>query len=714
MESVIKSPDSRWVLKQQDEEAVKHIAREIKRIMSQGDRNEYSDDNCNVIARLLYNRGIRSDELIRDFFTLDISHMHSPALLPDIDKACERIKIACEKKEKITIYGDYDVDGITSVSILYKYLRGLDCDVDYYIPARTEEGYGLNENAIEKIKESGTSLIITVDTGTTAIDEVLFARSIGIDVVITDHHECKFAVDENGNMQEQVPDCIAVVNPKRPSGCYPFSDLAGVGVVFKLLCALTGDVDLMIEKYGGLTAIGTIADIMPIIDENRILVISGLNKLHQNIPIGIKALLDASGTDPYITSSVIAYQISPRLNAAGRIGDTKDSISLILSEDKAQAAELALRLCDENRRRQALEQKILCDVEGMIAEQGLEDKIFVFSSSDWHHGVIGIVASRITEKYNRPCVLICDEGDSMKGSARSIHGVNIFELLTHVSDSLQKFGGHEMAAGLTFKKENYEKLRNDLISYANANITDEMLLPVINAECELAFKDLSLRTCNYLKLLEPFGTGNPSPMFIVRNVIFTQVDPVSGNKHMKMRVTDGLTEVSAISFNTNPYLVNCCESDKADILCTINESDYKGKKMLSVNVHDIKIDKAITEECNAAHDAYNAFYETGVADKSILIDREDVVAVFKYIRKQFSADVHTYNGYSLCRRVSLDSGKQINYAQVRLSLDVLSDVGILSYTSSSNNIIDINVNNVYTKAELSKSPLWAVVKRNKS
>jgi len=715
--SFVKKREARWILKTQNEDKILEIASYIEEYFSAKQKKpsavpeEIRRNLFILLARLMYNRGFHDEEKIRQFFSVGTSCLHDPFLLPDMDKATERINKAIENHEKITIYGDYDVDGITSVSVLYKYFISVGATVDYYIPARTEEGYGLNEYALDKIKQSGTTLLVTVDTGTTAVTESQYASSIGIDIVITDHHECKVKQNEDGTITELIPDCIAVVNPKRPSGNYPFCDLAGVGVVFKLICALNGNVDDVIEKYGDLVAIGTIADIMPLINENRSIVVLGLKKLKDHASVGIKALLSSAGNEREINSSVIAYTVAPRINAAGRIGDPKTSIELLLETDYDKALTFANILCEENKRRQTMELEIFNDVEKIISQNMPDDKILIFESDKWHHGVIGIVASRIIERFNRPCILLCGDGENMKGSARSVKGVNIFELLQNVSDTLLKFGGHEMAAGLTLKREKYDEFREKLIEYANKNITDQMLVPSIETECEINFSDLNLRTYDAIRLLEPYGTGNQIPLFVVKNLKVVDLESIGNGKHIKMRLTssNGNEEpITSLLFNKELNSINCTNGDEIDIICALNENIYNGKRSLTVNIKKFKLSNQIESADMVQSLFYDNFKKNGKVTDDILLTREIVVAVFREIRRRFTTTKEV-NAFALARYISRISNLSIGYAKLLLSLDILTELGLISY--SGNEIISVTYSNISEKVDLQLSETWCKVHR---
>lgn len=709
-----KRPECRWILKTQNEETVLDIAEYLKEIFKNKKKKSTtaSEESRNVffelLARLLYNRGIREPNRIFDFFNTTSSRLIDPFLMPDMEKAVDRINKALADNEKITIYGDYDVDGITSVSVLYKYLLSCGANVDYYIPGRTDEGYGLNEHALNKIHETGTTLLITVDTGTTAVDEVIYAESIGIQTVITDHHECKLKINEDGTVCELIPQCVAVVNPKRPSGEYPFSDLAGVGVVFKLLCALTGKTDEILDLYGDLVAIGTIADIMPLVNENRTIVLNGIKKIKEHMSVGLKALLSVAGSEKAVSSSVIAYTVAPRLNAAGRIGDPKTSIRLLLETDYTQAVNIATALCEENKRRQQLESEIFKDVEKMIAESNADDKIFVFASDEWHHGVIGIVASRIIEKYGKPCVLLCADGENMKGSARSVKGISIFELLQQVSFSLLKFGGHEMAAGLSLSRDQYQAFKDGITEYANKTITDKMLVPSIEAECELPFEMLTLQTYDVIRMLEPFGTGNVTPLFIIKDLSVVDIEPIGNGNHAKLKIAkkDFPEAVTMLMFNVEFNRLNCVKGDTIDIICALGDNVFNGKRSLSVNIKKFKLSTAIESKDKVSKLFYDNFRKNGKIINDIVLNREYVAAVYKKIRKQ-SSETEEYNAYSFARRISVESGLDVNYARFMLSLDILNELELISFTGTE--YVKITYKNTPGKVDLQNSVTWGRV-----
>ncbi|MGM9612372.1 MAG: single-stranded-DNA-specific exonuclease RecJ, partial [Butyricicoccus sp.] len=418
-----------------------------------------------LAAVALCARGVDTPEKAQAFLATGAEGLHDPMRLRDMDKAVAAIREAIREKQKIIVFGDYDVDGITSTCVLLRYLRSLGADADYYIPNRLSEGYGLSCAAMDALYEQGVRLIVTVDSGVTAFEETAYAKKLGIRMVITDHHECR----------EELPEAEAIVNPRRSDCDYPFTELAGVGVAFKLICALAGPDNLgqVLDKYADLVALGTVADVMPIVGENRVIVAEGLRRLATTENLGLEMLLRESGQKSRrLTSSVISFILAPRINAAGRMGNTEQAVELFLTDDPVRAQELAAQLCEQNKERQAAENEILQQALAALRKEynPLEDKMIVLAGEDWHHGVIGIVASRICDRYACPTVLIAVDGDIGKGSGRSMAGFNLFEALSDSADLLDKFGGHELAAGLTIQKSNIDEFKTRMLSYADTYI----------------------------------------------------------------------------------------------------------------------------------------------------------------------------------------------------------------------------------------------------
>lgn len=675
----------KWLIKKQDEAAVAEIRKQF--------------GFCDAVARVLYNRGLTDRKSIESFFDIDIANLHDPLLLADMEKATSRIKRAVENGEKITVYGDYDVDGITSVVLMYRCLTSLGANVDYYIPDRTEEGYGLNSSALRSIYDSGTSLIVTVDTGTTAVEEIAEAENYGLDVIVTDHHECK----------PTLPVCVAVVNPKRPDSVYPYKELAGVGVVFKLVCALIGDSTKAFSLYGDLVSIGTIADIMPLVDENRVLVSLGLDLLRKRPSCGIKALLEASGGYKHgqITASTIAFQVAPRINAAGRIGDPKRSVELLLCEDPEQAASLAEGLCDENRTRRQMEADIIADVEKMLENRNPSDRIIVVGSENWHHGVIGIVASKIVEKYHLPCILVCFDGDRAKGSARSIKDVSMFELLTQSSRHLEKFGGHEMAAGLTLARKDFDGFVRDITAIANEKITDDMMIPVVESECEIPFSEISLDTVHELQRLEPFGTGNPTPNFAFGNVVISDIIAVGAGMHLKLTFSYSGQDFSAMLFGTTLQDFDFATGDTVDIVFSMSENFFNNRYSLNMSLKRMRLCEETEKKEADEEKLYNRFI-SGDKEDGIVLTRKEFTAVYRHLHRNYvNARQTRYMPHALARGFARKGLEGFGFCKLMLCLNILSELGIIEYAYNEN--VSITFRDTQNKKNLADSKTWRAV-----
>ena len=557
-----------WILKQFDKNRVVEMSKTFK--------------VSPLTAIIMYNRGIREDEDIRKFLARELSALHDPFLMKDMDKAVERIMKAVSSGEKITIYGDYDVDGITSIAILYKQLTKMGVEVGFYVPDRMVEGYGVNRDALDKIKADGTKLIITVDTGITAVEEAEYAKSIGIDFIITDHHECK----------EKIPDVYAAIDPKRKDCPYPFKSLAGVGVVFKLIQALAPNepLETLVDEYADLMCLGTVADISPLIDENRVIVTEGLKKFKTTKNVGLKALIDVSTNGKTITTSTIGYTIAPRINASGRLGCASTSVELFLTDDKEKAAELAESLCHENTLRQQTVQKMFKEALEYIDEHPeiKDDDIIVIPHENWHHGIVGIVSSKITEKYYKPSILFAVDGDSAKGSGRSVNGFNLFGALEDSSDLLEKFGGHELAAGLTIKPENIEEFRKRINAFAKGATKNLNRIPEISLDAQIKVTYITLDTVHDINRLQPFGVNNPTPAFSVRNIKIHRISTMSDGKHLRMTLHKDGKYLDAVGFGMGEYYNMFEEGDFIDVAFALDINDYKGFQNVQLILKDMR------------------------------------------------------------------------------------------------------------------------------
>jgi len=550
------------------------------------------------IAHLLLCRGIDSIETAEKFLNPSMNDMHDPFLFDGMDKAVERINQAIEKEEHILIYGDYDVDGITGVSLLYSFYKNYGAKIDYYIPKRLDEGYGLNIEAIEKASKNDIKLIITVDCGIGAVAEVARASELGIDVIITDHHE----------QAEEVPQCISVIDPKLKTTKYPFSSLAGVGVGFKLCQAFwkyKGNYSEKVDpnQYLDMVALGTIADVVPLLDENRVIVKYGLEKINQRLRSGINALIEVCGLkDRQITTGNISFVIAPKINAAGRLGDPSVGVELLLSFDLTVAMDLALKLSEENTRRQQIESVILKEAVIPLKEMNpAEVKSIVLDSYNWHTGVIGIAASKITELTYRPTVLIALENGVGKGSARSIPGFNLHAALMQCSDLLLSFGGHEQAAGLSIKEENIPEFRERLNYITGQMLDEEDFKAKLKIDRQLKMDDITDELLEELSLLEPYGLANPTPVFATRGltVVSHRYVGVESN-HLKLKLESKGRLMDAIGFRMgakNSGVVNTLfDTGKLDVAYSLEFNTWGRNRTIEMNLKDIRACNGDVEE----------------------------------------------------------------------------------------------------------------------
>ena len=660
-----------------------------------------------IIAKLLYNRGYQDPISATSFVRMENEMLRNPFDMADMMKGVERIKKAIDTKEKITVYGDYDVDGVTSVCTLYLYLKSLGADVEYYIPNRSGEGYGVSVAAIDSIKQAGTTLIITVDTGITANDEVTYAKSVGVDFLITDHHECR----------SDLPEAAAVINPHRPDCKYPFKELAGVGVVFKLICAYeeyrTGDSRMqstlrIIKEYADLVAIGTIADVMPIKEENRIIVKYGLNMIENTNRIGLAALIDVASTRQdnkrverfdrnkrkrrtKITSSFIGFTLAPRINAAGRVRSATIAVELFLTEKYSEAVRIAEQLCSANKERQAEENKIMQEAYDKIDSLDInKNPVIVLNADDWHHGVIGIVSSRITEKYCRPSILVSFDGNDEdvdllenvgKGSGRSIKGMNLVDALCYCSDHLVKFGGHELAAGLSVTREQLPIFIEKINEFARANLSEEDMVPVIEADCEIDFADATVALADSLQLLEPYGVGNPVPQFIMKNVFVSEVSGVSENKHTRFTLTDGKSSISAMYFSNSPADLGICTGDKVDILFNLGINEWQDRKNVQLIIRDIKISMSSEKQYKRNRQIFEDIKAgaTFSSDDGYFPEREDFVTVYKFLQNSLYAGVDTFTHKDLLTKLSNSNSStgEIGYVKLKFMIMVFKEMNLL-------------------------------------
>lgn len=533
-----------------------------------------------VIGKIIVNRHVVNDEDVRIFITPTRHDFHNPFLFKGMDIAVDRIIKAINNKEKILIYGDYDVDGITSTTVLKKYLMDRGISVDTYIPNRLHEGYGLNKKAIDTIKERNIDLIITVDCGISAIEEVDYAVRLGMDIIVTDHHE----------VGEKLPNALAVIDAKRKDNTYPFRALAGVGVVFKLIQALSIKLEIKPEeylKYLDLVCVGTISDIVPLEGENRTIAKLGLMLIKVTRNLGLRELIKSSGYKE-IDSNTISFGVAPRINACGRMGHEEEALKLFLAEDLESATKITKELNEYNTLRQSTEKAIYEEAVQQIEKNHLdENNSIVLGGKGWHHGVIGIVSSKVTDKYYKPSILLSLEDEIAKGSGRSVPGFDLYEGLAKCEDLLEKYGGHSMAVGLTLKKENLEKFKERFEQIAKEKNIKE-LVPIIFIDDELKLKDINMDLVKSLSILEPFGEANKVPLFLIKNLKIDSIRALSEGRHLKLTLRDENFVINAIGFELGYLAEEYRIGDRIDVVGTLEINSFNGFSSIQINMKDIR------------------------------------------------------------------------------------------------------------------------------
>ena len=532
-----------------------------------------------LVSVLLASRGISDIKGARALMGDGPPEIHDPFLMAGMDSAVARIKSAVANNERIVIYGDYDVDGMTSCALMALWLRSKGANYEIYIPDRVDEGYGLSCAALDTLRSFGIRLVITVDCGVTAIEEAEYAREIGLDLVITDHHECK----------PELPAAAAIINPKRPGCAYPNKALAGVGVVFKLLCALESpeDCDALFRRYGDLVAIGTIADVMPVVGENRELIRRGLAILNDSPNLGINKLLsESAGGQDRIGASAVSYLIAPKLNAAGRMGRTEISLEILLTEDEAEAGRLTGELISLNLERRRIENEILEEAKLMLSENGTDGPI-VLARRGWHQGVTGIVAAKLADSHMLPAIMISIDEDGVgRGSCRSFGLFSIYEALGDCGDLLVTYGGHDLAAGLTIDEENIDELRQR-IGECFSNSAKHVPSPGLRLDFEVEKPELlTLGNVEALGRLEPFGSGNPPPYMCIQGALLNALYPIGSGKHSRLRLERSGKSFDCVYFGMPPEKLGVSEGMRVDVAFEPQINDYRGR---SVQLHLLDI-----------------------------------------------------------------------------------------------------------------------------
>ena len=549
--------------------------------INEEDINKICEENnlSQLIGSILTSKKIISKDEIREFLNPTRDDFHDPFLMPDMEKAVERILIAIQNKEKIIIYGDYDVDGITSVTVLKKFLEEQGLKTGEYIPNRLNEGYGLNKEAVKNISEQGYTLIITVDCGISCIEEIEYAKELGMEVIVTDHHE----------PGEIIPDCLAVVDAKRKDNKYPFNQLAGVGVVFKLIQSISLKLNLEAKeylKYLDIVCVGTISDIVPLIDENRVITKLGLKLVEKTRNIGLKTLLESTGYKE-INSTTISFGIAPRINACGRMGEEKEALELFLTNNIQEAKQISERLNQYNIERQETEKQIFKQAIQEIEEENKDVPCIILGKEGWHHGIIGIVASKVTDIYFKPSILICFEGEEGKGSGRSIPGFDLHDAVMNCNTYVEKFGGHSMAIGINVKKENFEKFKKEFEEYVqNSHIND--IIPIIKIDKEIDLRKINIQDIRDLKLLEPYGEANKMPLFLIKNMKIQSIRTLSEGKHIKLKLGIDNYIADAIGFNMGNIAEQYLIGDRVDVVGSLEINDFGDNENIQINLKDIR------------------------------------------------------------------------------------------------------------------------------
>lgn len=646
------------------------------------------------LAMLMNIRGLDDAAHLREFLG-EGEPLSDPFLLKDMDKAAARITRAVDNMEKIAVYGDYDADGVTSTAMLYSYLETRGADVIFYIPQREGEGYGMNMGAVEYLKEQGVSLIVTVDNGISSVQEVARANELGIDVVVTDHHR----------PQEILPDAVAVVDAYRPDDTSPYKHFSGVGIAFKLLMALedgAGDVEDLLEAYSDLAAIGTIGDIVPLTGENRTLIRAGLERLSQSDRPGVQALLENAGiAGKALTSTNVAFTLVPRINATGRMGAPERAVRLLISGYEEEAEVLSEEICADNEERRRVEAEIAEAAFADIEAKGyMKDRVVVVDGENWHHGVIGIVASRVTERCGKPCMIISRGETEAKGSGRSIEGFSLFEAICACGDLLIKFGGHPMAAGITLKPENIEAFRKRINQYA-AEHFPQMPTQTVTLDCKLNPAALSVSMAQSLTQLEPFGNGNPQPVFGLFNMELSNVTPVGGGGHLRLTLEKNGAVITAMRFNTKPEELPYRIGDKIDLAVQLEAREFRGQPSLTVIVRDMKFAAFNTEKNIASLASFEKWQRGEVLsaeDKNRLYpDRACLAAIYRALR--------TVNGKETDQvRFVSQFGKDMTLGLFKTALLVFEERGLV-HSEIADDTFTATLIETSGKTDITRSPV---------
>ena len=643
-----------------------------------------------LTSMVLSARGMRSASDALAYLDCN-TPMPDPFTMKDMDLAAGRVGLAMSRGEKIAVFGDYDVDGITATCLLTDFLRRHGADVVSYIPGRLEEGYGLNPIAIRQLHSEGVKLIVTVDCGITAVEEAQLCASLGIDLVITDHHECK----------DLLPSAVAVVDPHRPDSGYPHKNLSGVGVAFKLAAALCGSQEEVLEEYADMVCLGTVADVMLLHGENRVFVSRGLQSLRNTHRPGIAALMKESGCTPdHISASSIGFMLAPRINAAGRMGQIDLAVELFLTDDTARANHLAKALCELNRQRQAVESQIYDQAVSMLPI-GHTPEAIVLADETWHQGVVGIVASRIAEEYCCPTFLICLDGDHGKASSRSFGGFNLFSSLTALSPLLESYGGHELAAGFTISRGQIPAFRSQICQLAGSFYSDDTPRTILDIDCAIPPEMLTIKGIESLEALEPCGNGCPKPVLMMKNLTVERINLVGGGRHMRLRLRSGRYGLNAIYFSATPETASIAAGDLVDVAFTPQINEFRGERSVQMNVLDIR--PSCNADCSAEMGAYHALQQgrlTAELAAALTPDRTTLGTVWRFLAA-YPSPIRE-NPMCLCRKIVRWSGSPLSLGQLMTCLDIFRDVGLLT-SQRAHKYLSIHLTPGSEKADLTRS-----------
>ena len=653
-----------------------------------------------LAAMVLASRGLGTPEAAHNYLDCD-QPLLDPFLMTDMDLAAGRVGLAMARGEKIAVFGDYDVDGITATCLLGDFLRSQGANCVFYIPSRLEEGYGLNPIAIRQLHAEGVTLIVTVDCGITAIEEALLCRQLGIDLVITDHHECK----------DQLPEAIAVVDPHRWDGGYPHKNLSGVGVAFKLACALCGSQEEILNKYADMVCMGTVADVMQLQGENRVFVARGLEALRHTHRPGIAALMREAGCNQnHISASTIGYNLAPRINAAGRMGQIELAVELFLTDDEQRATELARTLCELNRQRQSVESDIYQQAVSMLPS-GNPPEAIVLADESWHQGVVGIVASRMAEEFCCPTFLICLDGEHGKASSRSYGGFNLFSSLSCLSGLLESYGGHELAAGFTISRNNIGAFRQQICAMAAEHYADSGPRTMLDIDCAIPPELLTIRNIDALSILEPCGNGCPKPVFAMEKLCVERISMVGSGRHMRLRLRRGRHILNAIYFSATPRSASIAQGDLVDVAFNAQVNEYRNERTVQMNILDIR--PSCSADCSPELWGYYQLICGGSVHAQahrLLPDRAMLADVWRYLAACGSAIEE--NPICLCRKIVRNSGHPLSLGQMLACLDIFRDVELLKIERH-HKYISIRLTPGSQKADLNKSRTMQLLLRVK-